>query len=61
HIALLMDLFVIKKRWLSEEMFAELFAISNALPGPASTQLAFTVALIRGGVVPGILAFLIWR
>ncbi|KAJ3349706.1 hypothetical protein HDU83_000324 [Entophlyctis luteolus] len=60
HIALLLNLFVIKRRWLSEEMFAELYAISNALPGPASTQLAFTVALIRGGVVPGILAFLIW-
>ncbi|KAJ3350238.1 hypothetical protein HDU83_009808 [Entophlyctis luteolus] len=60
HIALLLNLFVVKRRWLSEEMFAELYAISNALPGPASTQLAFTVALIRGGVVPGILAFLIW-
>ncbi|KAJ3069769.1 hypothetical protein HDU98_007183 [Podochytrium sp. JEL0797] len=60
HIALLLDLFVVKKKWLSEEMFAELYAISNALPGPASTQLAFTVALIRGGVFPGILAFLIW-
>ncbi|KAJ3009053.1 UNVERIFIED_CONTAM: hypothetical protein HDU68_002849 [Siphonaria sp. JEL0065] len=60
HIALLLDLFVVKKGWLSEEMFTELFAISNAMPGPASTQLAFTVALIRGGVLPGILAFLIW-
>ncbi|KAI9330821.1 chromate transporter-domain-containing protein [Obelidium mucronatum] len=60
HIALLLDLFVVKRGWLSEEMFTELFAISNAMPGPASTQLAFTVALIRGGVVPGILAFLIW-
>ncbi|KAJ3247045.1 hypothetical protein HDU78_005446 [Chytriomyces hyalinus] len=60
HIALLLDLFVVKRQWLSEEMFAELFAMSNALPGPASTQLAFTVALIRGGVIPGILAFVIW-
>ncbi|KAJ3286355.1 hypothetical protein HDU79_006563, partial [Rhizoclosmatium sp. JEL0117] len=60
HIALLLDLFVTKKKWLSEEMFTELYAISNALPGPASTQLAFTVALIRGGVIPGILAFIVW-
>ncbi|KAJ3069768.1 hypothetical protein HDU98_007182 [Podochytrium sp. JEL0797] len=60
NTALLFDLFVVKNRWLSEEMFAELFAISNALPGPGSTQLAFTVALIRGGVFPGILAFMAW-
>ncbi|KAJ3135369.1 hypothetical protein HK100_002812 [Physocladia obscura] len=59
HIALLLDLFVTKKQWLSEEMFAELYAISNALPGPASTQLSFTIALIRSGVVAGVLAFVI--
>jgi chromate transport protein ChrA len=45
---------------MSEAAFAEMFAISNALPGPASTQLAFTVALVRGGVAAGILAFFIW-
>ncbi|KAI8852343.1 chromate transporter-domain-containing protein [Chytridium lagenaria] len=60
HIALLFDLFVTRKKWLSEKMFAELFAMSNAMPGPASTQLAFTVALVRGGVACGIIAFLIW-
>ncbi|ORY53869.1 hypothetical protein BCR33DRAFT_711204 [Rhizoclosmatium globosum] len=51
---------VVSRQWLSDEMFTELFAISNALPGPASTQLAFSIALIRGGVLPGILGFLIW-
>lgn len=61
HIAILHDRFVVNKRWLSEKMFTELFAISSALPGPASTQLAYTVALIRDGVVPAIFAFLLWR
>ncbi|KAJ3187555.1 hypothetical protein HK101_009378, partial [Irineochytrium annulatum] len=60
HIALLLNLFVVKRKWLTERMFAEIFSISNALPGPASTQMAFTLALIRGGVVPGICAFLLW-
>ncbi|KAJ1547813.1 hypothetical protein HK405_004871 [Cladochytrium tenue] len=60
NIAVLLDLFVVRRKWLTEKMFAELFAISNSLPGPGSTQLAFTVALIRGGVAPGVLAFLIW-
>ncbi|KAJ3115624.1 hypothetical protein HDU96_000317 [Phlyctochytrium bullatum] len=60
HIALLFDLFVTRRRWLSEHMFAELFAMANAMPGPASTQLAFVLALVRGGVACGVLAFLIW-
>ncbi|KAI9347813.1 chromate transporter-domain-containing protein [Zopfochytrium polystomum] len=60
HIALMLDLFVGKKKWLTDTMFAELFAISNSLPGPASTQLAFTLSLIRGGALPGVLGFLIW-
>ncbi|KAG5185200.1 chromate transporter-domain-containing protein [Tribonema minus] len=60
HIALLYDRFVVQRGWLSEKMFAELFAISTALPGPASTQLAYTVALIRDGVLPALWAFLIW-
>ncbi|KAI8817086.1 chromate transporter-domain-containing protein [Fimicolochytrium jonesii] len=60
HIAILHDLFVAKKRWLTEAMFAELLGISSALPGPASTQLAYTVAMIRDGIIPAILAFLIW-
>ncbi|KAJ3377391.1 hypothetical protein HDU80_003292, partial [Chytriomyces hyalinus] len=32
-IAVMLNLFVVKKKWISEEMFAELYAISNALPG----------------------------
>ncbi|KAJ3018072.1 hypothetical protein HKX48_003182 [Thoreauomyces humboldtii] len=60
HIAILHELFVTRKRWLSESMFAELFAISSSLPGPASTQMAYTVALLRGGILPAIWAFLIW-
>ncbi|KAI8907689.1 hypothetical protein DFJ77DRAFT_524679 [Powellomyces hirtus] len=50
----------LEKKWLSEEMFAELLGISSALPGPASTQLAYTVALIRDGLIPAIWAFFIW-
>jgi Chromate transporter len=61
HIAILHDRFVVQKKWLSERMFAELLAVSSALPGPASTQLAYTVALIRDGVIPAIWAFCLWR
>ncbi|KAJ3101122.1 hypothetical protein HDU97_001647 [Phlyctochytrium planicorne] len=60
HIALLFDLFVTRKEWLSEKTFAEIFAISNAIPGPAGTKLAFTLALARGGLFCGLVAFFLW-
>ncbi|TPX34897.1 hypothetical protein SmJEL517_g02563 [Synchytrium microbalum] len=60
HIAIIYGLFVKNQGWLSEEMFAELFSIAQALPGPASTQLTFAIALIREGVIPGIWSFFVW-
>jgi chromate transport protein ChrA len=61
HIALLHDRFVVQRKWLSETLFVELFAIGSALPGPASTQLAFSVALMREGIIPALWSFCIWR
>ncbi|KAJ3044741.1 hypothetical protein HDV00_001145 [Rhizophlyctis rosea] len=60
HIGLLHNMFVTKKKWMDDTMFAELFAISSALPGPASTQLAYTVAMIRDGIIPAVWGFMIW-
>ncbi|KAJ3018968.1 UNVERIFIED_CONTAM: hypothetical protein HDU68_010901 [Siphonaria sp. JEL0065] len=56
-IAILLDTFVTKKGWLSEQVFTELFAITNALPGPPSVQLVFTIGLLRGGVANAVFAF----
>ncbi|KAG0251729.1 hypothetical protein DFQ27_008576 [Actinomortierella ambigua] len=56
HVALLHDEVVTKLHWVSNEQFTELFAICQALPGPASTELAFSIALVRNGfAVPGFL------
>lgn len=47
-------------QWLSEQDFAELFAVSQSLPGPASTKMLFNIALLRGGLLAGFLTFLAW-
>ncbi|KAI8901625.1 chromate transporter-domain-containing protein [Globomyces pollinis-pini] len=60
HIAMYQMLFVEQKQWLSDQTFTELFAIAQSLPGPASTQLGYSIALLRGGVIAGLLAFCIW-
>ncbi|KAI8800143.1 chromate transporter-domain-containing protein [Cladochytrium replicatum] len=61
HIAVFLDLFVEKYRWLDKNAFAELFAIANSLPGPASTQLSYAISLIRnGGILLAVWSFLVW-
>lgn len=47
--------FVERRKWLSEEDFADLVALCQFLPGPASSQLAFALGMRRGGL-PGALA-----
>jgi chromate transporter len=69
HIALLRELCVRRRRWLTPEQFERAIAATNLLPGPASTQLAIycgwrlrgTVGAILGGlcfIVPGLLLIL---
>jgi chromate transporter len=62
HIALLRDLCVDERRWLSPGEFEDGIAACNLLPGPASTQLAifcaWRVAGVGGALVGG-LAFIL--
>jgi chromate transporter len=62
HIALLRELCVARRRWLSAGEFEDGIAVCNLLPGPASTQLAifcaWRVAGAAGAVVGG-LAFIL--
>ncbi|KAI9030242.1 chromate transporter-domain-containing protein [Hyaloraphidium curvatum] len=60
HVALMHDLFVKKKHWIGDAQYGELFGIAQALPGPASTQLAFALAFIRDGILPACWAWLLW-
>lgn len=60
HVIILKRRFVESKKWLDETTFIDLFTLGNALPGPGSTQLAFSIAVVRNGTLCGILAFLLW-
>jgi len=40
--------------------YQEVFAIVQALPGPASTKMLFTIAQIRAGLIPALLVFGFW-
>ncbi|KAI9102711.1 chromate ion transporter [Phlyctochytrium arcticum] len=60
HIALIHNIFVVEKKWLDDALFSELFAVTQALPGPGSTEMLFSIAIHRGGLIPAIFAFISW-
>lgn len=58
HIGFFRTEFVERRRWLSDEQFAHLLAICQFLPGPSSSQLGFSIGLLRGGWLGGLAAFI---
>ncbi|MFX5130538.1 chromate transporter, partial [Acinetobacter baumannii] len=45
-----------RRRWLDEAGYADLVALCQFLPGPASSQVGFCLGLLRGGGLAGGLA-----
>lgn len=49
--------FVERRRWMDERHYGHLVALCQFLPGPASSQVGFSMGLIRGGWLGGLVAF----
>jgi len=59
HLGYFRDEFVLRRRWLGEEDYADLVALCQFLPGPASSQVGFCLGLLRGpGLAGGCAAWL---
>lgn len=56
HIGIFQKRLVETKRWMSEQLFLELFALGGCLPGPTSTQLSFALGAVKKGVLGGLLS-----
>ena len=57
HVAYFRREFVERRQWIDETEFAQLLALCQFLPGPASSQLGFTLGLLRGGWAGALAAF----
>jgi chromate transporter len=55
HLGYFRDEFVARRRWLDEKAYADLVALCQFLPGPASSQVGMSLGILRAGV-PGALA-----
>ncbi len=49
HIGYYREEFVVRRRWLDERAFVDLVALCQFLPGPASSQVGFSIGLMRAG------------
>jgi chromate transporter len=59
HLGYFRQELVIRRRWLDETTFADLVALCQFLPGPASSQVGFSLGVLRGnGLLGGLAAWL---
>src|SRR5579872_4921948 len=57
HIGYFREEFVVRRRWLDERAYGDLVALCQFLPGPASSQVGFSIGLMRGGYLGGLAAW----
>ncbi|QAR32731.1 chromate efflux transporter [Geovibrio thiophilus] len=58
HLGYFRDEFVVRRKWMNEQEYADLVALCQFLPGPASSQVGFAVGLKRAGKAGGLAAWL---
>ena len=58
HLAYFRNEFISKRKWLTEEAYAELVALCQFLPGPASSQVGMVLGYSQKGYVGAIAAWL---
>lgn len=58
HIGFFRDEFVHRRRWLDDRAYADLVALCQFLPGPASSQVGLAIGLMRRGYAGALAAWL---
>ncbi|EXL01874.1 MULTISPECIES: chromate efflux transporter [Brucella] len=59
HLGYFRDELVVRRKWIDEEGYADLVALCQFLPGPASSQVGFSLGVLRGnGLLGGFAAWL---
>lgn len=61
HVGVFQKVFVEHLRWMPIEVFTELFAVCQCLPGPSSTQMSFALGTTKKGVLGGLLSGILFQ
>lgn len=57
HLGYFRDEFVMRRKWLTENSYADLVALCQFLPGPASSQVGIAIGLSRAGYTGALAAW----
>ncbi|AYC30194.1 chromate efflux transporter [Paenisporosarcina cavernae] len=58
HLGYFREEYVEKRKWLDDKVYADLVALCQFLPGPASSQVGISIGMLRGGLIGGILSWI---
>lgn len=58
HLGYFHEEYIRKRKWMDEKSYADLVALCQFLPGPASSQVGIGIGVIRAGVLGGIVSFI---
>src|SRR5215467_6437420 len=58
HLGYFRDEFVVRRKWLDEATYADLVALCQFLPGPASSQVGIAIGILRAGLPGALCAWL---
>ncbi|WP_054957279.1 chromate transporter [Paenibacillus dakarensis] len=58
HLGYFRDEYVKRRKWLDEKSYADLVALCQFLPGPASSQVGISIGIMRGGLLGGIASWI---
>ncbi len=58
HLGYFRDEYVVRRRWIDEARYADLVALCQFLPGPASSQVGMGIGIMRAGLLGGVAAWL---
>src|SRR5690625_1898207 len=58
HLGYFHEEYIRRRKWIDEKSYADLVALSQFLPGPASSQVGIGLGVMRAGVLGGIISFI---
>ncbi|MBM3943647.1 MAG: chromate efflux transporter [SAR202 cluster bacterium] len=58
HLGYFRQEYVARRRWLDERSYADIVALSQSLPGPASSKVGIIIGTLRAGMAGGFMAWL---
>ncbi|QTN00717.1 chromate efflux transporter [Sediminibacillus dalangtanensis] len=57
HLAYFKDEYIDRRKWLTEKTYADIIALCQFLPGPASSQVGISIGMLRGGLLGGLISW----